>query len=86
VAVIRANVGVALEQALGVAASLPADAVQIFDQEQAVLLAERFPGDPFWLPHRVWALLARALKVTTQTSSSRSTVVSKRPTARTGVL
>ncbi len=51
----------------GVAACLPADAVQTFDQEHAAMLAERFPDDPLGLPHRVWALVAGRLRVNVQT-------------------
>lgn len=44
----------------GVAASLPEPAVAAFDAELAGLLAARFPDDPLAVPHRVWALVARA--------------------------
>jgi hypothetical protein len=44
----------------GVAASLPPDAVADFDGELAGLLDEDFPGEPLAIPHRVWALVARA--------------------------
>ena len=44
----------------GVAASLPPDAVAVFDDEHAELLARRFPSEPLLTPHRVWALVARA--------------------------
>ncbi len=44
----------------GVAASLPADAVAVFDDELATLLARDFPDEPLAVPHRVWALVARA--------------------------
>jgi hypothetical protein len=44
----------------GVAAFLPAEAVQTFDEEHAAMLAERFPDDPLLFPHRVWALVAWA--------------------------
>ena len=44
----------------GVAASLPEEAVRRFDAEHAAMLADRFPGDPLDVPHRVWALVARA--------------------------
>ena len=46
----------------GVAASLPPDAVATFDGELAVLLAGEFPNEPLAVPHRVWALVARATK------------------------
>ncbi len=44
----------------GVAASLPPDAVATFDRALAALLAKQFPEDPLDVPHRVFALLARA--------------------------
>jgi hypothetical protein len=44
----------------GVSASLPEDAVKRFDAEHATLLADRFPAEPLMVPHRVWALVARA--------------------------
>ena len=44
----------------GVGASLPEPAVAAFDAALARLLAERFPAEPLDVPHRVWALLARA--------------------------
>jgi SAM-dependent methyltransferase len=44
----------------GVAASLPADDVESFDNEHAAMLAEHFPDDPLRVPHRVWALVAWA--------------------------
>ncbi len=44
----------------GVAASLPPDAVTAFDGELAVLLTQDFPDEPLAVPHRVWALVARA--------------------------
>jgi SAM-dependent methyltransferase len=44
----------------GVAASLPPDAVTVFDAELAGMLARRFPGEPLLTPHRVWALVASA--------------------------
>jgi SAM-dependent methyltransferase len=44
----------------GVAASLPPDAVAAFDGELARLLEREFPADPLGVPHRVWALVARA--------------------------
>jgi SAM-dependent methyltransferase len=44
----------------GVAASLPADAVAAFDAELAALLERDFPTEPLEVPHRVWALVARA--------------------------
>lgn len=44
----------------GVGASLPEPAVAAFDTALARLLAERFPGEPLAVPHRIWALTARA--------------------------
>ncbi len=44
----------------GVTASLPAEAVESFDNEHAAMLAERFAGEPLGVPHRVWALVAWA--------------------------
>jgi hypothetical protein len=44
----------------GVAASLPPDAVVAFDDELADLLEADFPDEPLAVPHRVWALVARA--------------------------
>ncbi|MEE8501127.1 MAG: class I SAM-dependent methyltransferase [Kiloniellales bacterium] len=44
----------------GVGASLPADAEARFDRALASILAERFPTDPLEVPHRVFALVARA--------------------------
>lgn len=43
----------------GVAASLSPDAVARFDTELAALLDERFPGDGWLVPHRVFAVTAR---------------------------
>ncbi|HSC79302.1 MAG TPA: class I SAM-dependent methyltransferase [Chitinolyticbacter sp.] len=40
----------------GVSASLDSASVARFDTEHAVLLAQRFPGDPFEVPHRVFIL------------------------------
>lgn len=48
----------------GVAASLPADAVAAFDEELAALLERDFPDEPLAIPHRAWALVARATKQT----------------------
>jgi hypothetical protein len=44
----------------GVAASLPPDAVAAFDDELGGLLKRGFPDEPLVVPHRVWALVARA--------------------------
>jgi SAM-dependent methyltransferase len=44
----------------GVGASLPDPVVADFDAALARLLAERFPDEPLVVPHRVWALIARA--------------------------
>jgi SAM-dependent methyltransferase len=43
----------------GVKGSLDADAVARFDAELAALLAERWPDDPLFGPHRVWWATAR---------------------------
>jgi len=43
----------------GVAASLPAEQVEVFDQKLATLLKERFPEDPIDVPHRVFAAVGR---------------------------
>jgi SAM-dependent methyltransferase len=44
----------------GVGASLPDPVVADFDAALAHVLAERFPSEPLAIPHRVWALIARA--------------------------
>jgi SAM-dependent methyltransferase len=44
----------------GVAASLPPDQVARFDAELDSLLRQRFAADPLEVPHRVFALIARA--------------------------
>jgi SAM-dependent methyltransferase len=44
----------------GVGASLPTPAVAEFDAALGHLLATRFPDQPLAVPHRVWALIARA--------------------------
>jgi len=44
----------------GVAASLSPDQVARFDAELRVLLRRRFAADPLEVPHRVFALIARA--------------------------
>jgi hypothetical protein len=44
----------------GVSASLPPAEVQTFDTALAELLAERFPGEKLLIPHRVFAIVARA--------------------------
>ena len=44
----------------GVGASLPADRIAEFDDALAALLAAQFPAEPLAVPHRVWALIARA--------------------------
>lgn len=44
----------------GVGGSLPAAAVARFDEALAALLAKDFPAEPLAVPHRLWALLARA--------------------------
>lgn len=43
----------------GVAASLPPESVARFDADLAALLDERFPGDGWTVPHRVFAVTAR---------------------------
>lgn len=44
----------------GVGASLPEATVADFDAALGRLLAERYPAEPLLVPHRVWALVARA--------------------------
>jgi SAM-dependent methyltransferase len=44
----------------GVGGSMPAEQVAKFDEELARLLATRFPGPLLQVPHRVFAVLARA--------------------------
>ncbi len=44
----------------GVGGSLAADAVAAFDRELAALLGARFPGARLRVPHRVFAVVARA--------------------------
>ena len=44
----------------GVGATLPAEQVVAFDAALATLLAERFPGARLAVPHRVFAVIARA--------------------------
>jgi SAM-dependent methyltransferase len=44
----------------GVGPSLSPDAVAAFDAEHAAMLAREFPDEPLAVPHRVWALVARA--------------------------
>lgn len=43
----------------GVAASLPPESVARFDADLAALIDERFPGDGWTVPHRVFAVTAR---------------------------
>jgi SAM-dependent methyltransferase len=43
-----------------IAGTLDEDRVQSCSQELAAMLAERFPEDPLTIPHRVWAVIARA--------------------------
>ena len=43
----------------GVGASLPPEKVAAFDHALAHLLTTDFPSDPQWIPHLVFALLAR---------------------------
>ncbi len=44
----------------GVGASLPQAAVAEFDLALSRMLARSFPAEPLAVPHRVWALIARA--------------------------
>ncbi|MDA1256542.1 MAG: class I SAM-dependent methyltransferase [Chloroflexi bacterium] len=44
----------------GVAASLPPDRVEAFDNELAALLTKHFPADPIAVPHRVFAASGRS--------------------------
>jgi len=44
----------------GVGPSLAPDAVAAFDAEHAAMLARDFAAEPLAVPHRVWALVARA--------------------------
>lgn len=44
----------------GVGASLPEEEVARYDADLAALLAERFRAEPILVPHRAWALMARA--------------------------
>lgn len=44
----------------GVAASLPADAVERFNTAHAEMLARDFPADALLIPHRVFAVFGRA--------------------------
>jgi SAM-dependent methyltransferase len=43
-----------------VAGTLDADGVRAFSKELTALLRERFAEDPLAVPHRVWAVIARA--------------------------
>jgi len=49
----------------GVAASLPPEAVERFNSAHREMLARDFPDDPLLIPHRVFAVHARAPSVTT---------------------
>lgn len=44
----------------GVGASLPPEKVAAFDADLERILERDFPGDPLRVPHRVWALIAKA--------------------------
>jgi SAM-dependent methyltransferase len=44
----------------GVGATLPESVVAAFDRDLARVLAERFADEPLMVPHRIWALVARA--------------------------
>lgn len=46
-----------------IGASLPADAVQAFSAAHRAMLARAFPDDPLLIPHRVFAVSARAPRV-----------------------
>jgi SAM-dependent methyltransferase len=43
-----------------IAATLDSDGVRAFSEELAAALAEDFPENPLTIPHRVWAVTARA--------------------------
>lgn len=43
----------------GVAATLSPERVEVFDQEHAAMLRERFPEEPLSVPHRVFALIGQ---------------------------
>lgn len=43
-----------------IAGTLDSEGVRACSQELAVMLAERFAGDPLKIPHRVWAVTAQA--------------------------
>jgi SAM-dependent methyltransferase len=43
-----------------IGASLPDESVADFDRALANILAEEFPEEPIFVPHRTWALVARA--------------------------
>jgi SAM-dependent methyltransferase len=43
----------------GIAASLPAEAVEAFDEAHAAMLAQHFPDEILHTPHRVFALIGR---------------------------
>ena len=49
-----------LRASVGIGASLPAERIEAFDRALAALLAERFPEATLRVPHRVFAILARA--------------------------
>jgi hypothetical protein len=44
----------------GVAASLPADAISVFDRELEKLLVHDFPEVVLMVPHRIWSVIAKA--------------------------
>ncbi|WP_151770446.1 class I SAM-dependent methyltransferase [Streptomyces abyssomicinicus] len=44
----------------GVGASLPEEEVRTFSDELTAVLRDTFPGDPLGIPHRTWAVTARA--------------------------
>ncbi len=43
----------------GIGATLAPEQVEAFDQAHAGMLAERFPGDPLLVPHRIYAAIGR---------------------------
>jgi SAM-dependent methyltransferase len=43
-----------------IGATLAPDAIAAFDADHAAMLARDFPDEPLAVPHRVWALVARA--------------------------
>ncbi|HEU5283078.1 MAG TPA: class I SAM-dependent methyltransferase [Burkholderiales bacterium] len=67
----------------GVGASLPQDKVLEFDQALAQLLATRFPGETLAIPHRVFAVIARAPAAVPQSAAAVNAAAAVRlPTSR----